>query len=64
MPKGEIVGMFTGRVCLSLMERTTTTMVCLQERKEAMRKATMMENRESISSGEEANNMKIKAQEE
>jgi hypothetical protein len=22
MPKGEIVGMFTGRVCLSLMERT------------------------------------------
>jgi hypothetical protein len=26
MPKGDIVGMFTGRVCLSLMERTTTTM--------------------------------------
>jgi hypothetical protein len=24
MPKGEIVGMFTGRVCLSLMARTTT----------------------------------------
>jgi hypothetical protein len=24
MPKGEIVGMFTGRMCLSLMERTTT----------------------------------------
>jgi hypothetical protein len=23
MPKGEIVGMFTGRMCLSLMERTT-----------------------------------------
>jgi hypothetical protein len=23
MPKGEIVGMFTGRVCLSLMARTT-----------------------------------------
>jgi hypothetical protein len=22
MPKGDIVGMFTGRVCLSLMERT------------------------------------------
>jgi hypothetical protein len=30
----------------------------------AMRKAAMMENMESISSGEEANNMKIKAQEE
>jgi hypothetical protein len=26
MPKGDIVGMFTGRVCLSLMERTTTMM--------------------------------------
>jgi hypothetical protein len=37
------------------MARTTTTMVCLQ-----VRKATMMENRESISSGEEVNNMKIK----
>jgi hypothetical protein len=24
MPKGEIVGMFTGRMCLSLMERTTS----------------------------------------
>jgi hypothetical protein len=24
MPKGDIVGMFTGRMCLSLMERTTT----------------------------------------
>jgi hypothetical protein len=32
MPKGEIVGMFTGRVCLSLMERTTMTMACLQAR--------------------------------
>jgi hypothetical protein len=46
------------------MERTTMTMVCLQARKEAMRKITMMENRESISSGEETNNMKIKSQEE
>jgi capsule polysaccharide export protein KpsE/RkpR len=46
------------------MARTTTTIVCLQARKEAMRKETMMENRESISSGEEVNSMKIKAQEE
>jgi hypothetical protein len=33
MPKGEIVGMFTGRVCFSLMERTTTRM---ENRKETM----------------------------
>jgi hypothetical protein len=26
MPKGDIVGMFTGRVYLSLMAKTTTTM--------------------------------------
>jgi len=39
------------------MERTTMTMVCLQERKETMRKATMIATRESISSGEKANNM-------
>jgi hypothetical protein len=49
------VGMFTGRVCLSLMARTTTMTVCLHARKEEM-----MENRESISSGEEVNSMKIK----
>jgi hypothetical protein len=59
MPKGDIVGMFAGRVCLSLMTRTTMTMICLQARKEAM-----MENRENISSEEEVNSMKIKAQEE
>jgi hypothetical protein len=64
MPKGDVVGMFTGRVCLSLMARTTSTMVCLQARKLAMRKEAMMEKRENISSGEEANSMKIKAQEE
>jgi hypothetical protein len=44
--------MFTGRMCFSLMARTTATMVCLQARKEPM-----MENRESISSGE-VNSMK------
>jgi hypothetical protein len=49
--KGEIVGMFTRRMCLSLMERIAAMMVCLQARKEAM-----MANRESISLGE-ANNM-------
>jgi hypothetical protein len=64
MPKGDVVGMFTGRVCLSLMARTTSMMVCLQARKATMRKEAMMENRENISSGEEANSMKIKAQEE
>jgi hypothetical protein len=32
MPKGEIVGMFTGRVCLSLMERTTTMLAGFQAR--------------------------------
>jgi hypothetical protein len=36
----------------------------LQAIKVAMRKATMMENRERISSGEEVNNMKIKAHKE
>jgi len=46
------VGMFRGRMCLSLMERTTTTMVCLQ-----VRKAAMMENRESIISGGRENSM-------
>jgi hypothetical protein len=30
MPKGEIVGMFIGRVCLSLMVRTTMMLVDLQ----------------------------------
>jgi hypothetical protein len=39
--RGRLLACFTGRVCLSLMERTTTT----------------MENRKSISSGGEANNM-------
>jgi hypothetical protein len=58
------VDMFTGKVCLSLMARTIVTMVCLLKIKEAMRKATMMEKKESISSGEEANSMKIKAHEE
>jgi hypothetical protein len=29
MPKGAIFDMFTGRVCLSLMARTTTMMVCV-----------------------------------
>jgi hypothetical protein len=57
MTNGEIVGMFIGRVCLSLMEITSTLMVCLQARKEAMRKEAIMENKESISSGEEVNNM-------
>jgi hypothetical protein len=33
MPKGEIVGMFTRRACLSLMARTTTTMTNRQTRK-------------------------------
>jgi hypothetical protein len=46
------------------MERIAAMAVCLQARKSSMRKAAMMENRESISSGEKANNMKIKAQEE
>ena len=32
MPKGEIVGMFIGRVCLSLMTRTTMMMACLHAR--------------------------------
>ena len=32
MPKGEIVGMFTRRACLSLMARKKTTMACLQAR--------------------------------
>jgi hypothetical protein len=32
MPKGEIVGMFTGRVCLSLMERTTTMLARFTDR--------------------------------
>ena len=40
MPNGDIVGIFTGRVCLSLMERTTMT----------------MENRKSISLGGGENN--------
>jgi hypothetical protein len=61
MPKGDIVGIFIGILCLSLMERTTTKIVCLQTGNTTMRKETMMENRESISSEEEANNMKIKA---
>jgi hypothetical protein len=30
--KNIIVGKFTGRMCLSLMERTTTTMACFQAR--------------------------------
>ena len=41
MPKGDIVGMFTGKVFFSLMAR----------------KITMMENRKSISSGGGVNNM-------
>jgi hypothetical protein len=52
MPKGEIVGMFIGRTCLSLMARTGARIVCLQARKEEMGKATMMANREIISSRE------------
>jgi hypothetical protein len=36
MSKGEIVGMFTGRECLSSMAITTTMMVWLQERKTTM----------------------------
>jgi hypothetical protein len=44
--------MFIGIMCLSLMARITTMMVCLQERKE-----TMMENREIISLGRRANSM-------
>jgi hypothetical protein len=34
--RDNIVGMFTGRVCLSLMERIGATMVCLKSRKVAM----------------------------
>jgi hypothetical protein len=45
MLKGDIFGMFIGRLCFSLMEKTTMMMVCLQARKKAM-----MENGESISS--------------
>jgi hypothetical protein len=32
MPKGNIVDMFTNRVCLSLMARTTIMMACLHAR--------------------------------
>jgi hypothetical protein len=33
MPKGDIVGMFIGRVCLSLSTIAITMMACLQARK-------------------------------
>jgi hypothetical protein len=37
MPKGEIVGMFTGRVCLSLMERSECAAMAKQEQRKLRR---------------------------
>jgi hypothetical protein len=38
MPKGEIVGMFTGRVCLSLMERTTMNQTSREKKMRKLRR--------------------------
>jgi hypothetical protein len=61
MPKGDIFGMFLGRVCLSLMERTTTTLACLQVDHSYHwwqdQSVHRWKNKKNISSGEEENNM-------
>jgi hypothetical protein len=61
MPKGEIVGMFTGRVCLSLMERTTTMWHVYRQSvlviDGKIRVCIDGKTRNNVSSGEEENSM-------